>query len=121
MGIANDSSIKRATGAVNLQDSDGCAVKYDANGKLGIAGASDKVAGVVFVGGDAGQPTDYFLRNQRGTVRVRITSAVAVNDTLAVGDANGRFKTVTTGDVVAVALEAGTKSGQLVEAYLCTP
>lgn len=124
MSIVNTIAIKRALSAVDLQNSEGCFVKKDANGKLILVNAlADYPLGCVHVGGNVGENTDYFLGAYQGIVRVKLDSTATgvVEGTQLAITATGTVKTgVATNIIVARACEAGT-AGDLIEAYLISP
>lgn len=124
MSIAYEIAIKRAESGVDLRGSEGCCIKKDASGKLVLCADGDTtVLGVIHVGGDKGEPTDYFLPNYSGVVRVKLHASsgkVTEGGKLMVA-ANGQHKAATaSGTVVAIAQEDGN-AGELIEAILAVP
>ena len=112
----------RAESGVDLRKCEGCFVKKDTSGKLVLCDKSDIPLGVVHVGGDEGEDTDYHLPAHQGIVGVRLSeSPGSVEEgTRLVLDDGGTAKAGDTGTLVAVACEPGT-GGQLLESYLTLP
>ncbi len=122
MAIIHDWAVKRAISGADLREKEGCAVKKNANGELVLAGATDTPLGLVHVGGNVGEPTDYVLLAHSGIVGGRISAeltAGAAEGAELVVAADG---TLTTGEGVAIATcqEAAVK-GQLAEVTLHHP
>lgn len=123
MAIIHQHAIKRAESGVDLRACEGCAVKRNAEGKLVLCAANDTAAlGIVHVGGDVGEMTDYILPGCSSIVGVKLhrdcgTVTEGVKLVLA---ANGTLKQAATGMAIAVACESGVGE-QLVEAYLIPP
>ena len=112
----------RAESGVDLRKCEGCFVKKDTSGKLVLCDKSDIPLGVVHVGGDEGEDTDYLLPAHQGIVGVRLSeSPGSVEEgTRLVLDDGGTAKAGDTGTLVAVACEPGA-GGQLLESYLTLP
>ena len=112
----------RAESGVDLRKCEGCFVKKDTSGKWVLCDKSDIPLGVVHVGGDEGEDTDYLLPAHQGIVGVRLSeSPGSVEEgTRLVLDDGGTAKAGDTGTLVAVACEPGT-GGQLLESYLTLP
>lgn len=100
----------RAESGVDLRKCEGCFVKKDTSGKLVLCDKSDIPLGVVHVGGDEGEDTDYLLPAHQGIVGVRLSeSPGSVEEgTRLVLDDGGTAKAGDTGTLVAVACEPGT-------------
>lgn len=116
-------SAGRAIGAVDLREKEGCLVKFDAAGKLVLCSGSDMPVGVVNVGGDAGDYTDYFRLGNPGVVGVRLHASdcgTVTEGCRLVVAANGTVKQASSGLCVALACESGEK-GQVLAATLCAP
>ena len=110
----------RAESGVDLRKCEGCFVKKDTSGKLVLCDKSDIPLGVVHVGGDEGEDTDYLLPAHQGIVGVRLSESpgsVEEGTRLVLDDG---AKAGDTGTLVAVACEPGT-GGQLLESYLTLP
>lgn len=123
MAIIHQQAVMRAESGVDLRECEGCFVKKDASGKLVLCTANDTAPlGVVHVGGDVGEQTDYILPAHQGIVGVRLHSSPGsvTEGTRLVLAASGTVKAGTTGTLVAVACEDGTGE-QLLEAYLTLP
>ena len=122
MAIIHQQAVMRAESGVDLRECEGCFVKKDTSGKLVLCGKSDIPLGVVHVGGDEGEDTDYILPAHQGIVGVRLSeSPGSVEEgTRLVLDDGGTAKAGDTGTLVAVACEPGT-GGQLLESYLTLP
>ena len=122
MAIIHQQAVMRAVSGVDLRECEGCFVKKDTSGKLVLCGKSDIPLGVVHVGGDEGEDTDYILPAHQGIVGVRLSeSPGSVEEgTRLVLDDEGTAKAGDTGTLVAVACEPGT-GGQLLESYLTLP
>lgn len=112
----------RAASGEDLRECEGCFVKKDASGKLVLCGKSDIPLGMVHVGGDKDEDTDYILPAHQGIVGVRLSeSPGSVEEgTRLVLDDGGTAKAGDTGTLVAVACEPGT-GGQLLESYMALP
>ena len=112
----------RAESGVDLRKCEGCFVKKDTSGKLVLCDKSDIPLGVVHVGGDEGEDTDYLLPAHQGIVGVRLSESPdsVEEQTRLVLDDGGIAKAGDTGTLVAVACEPGT-GGQLLESYLTLP
>ena len=113
----------RAESAVDLRECEGCFVKKDNDGKLILCTENDTAPlGVVHVGGNKGEMTDYILPAHQGIVGIRLHSSPgSVTDgTKLVLAAKGTAKAGTTGTLVAVACEEG-EGGQLLEGYMALP
>lgn len=116
-------SAGRAIGAVDLRDKEGCLVKLDAQGKLVLCSGSDIPVGVVNVGGEAGDYTDYFRLGHPGTVGIRLHASdcgTVTEGCRLVVATNGTVKQATSGTAIALACEKGEK-GQLLAATLHAP
>ena len=113
---------QQAVMSMDLRKCEGCFVKKDTSGKLVLCGKSDIPLGVVHVGGDEGEDTDYILPAHQGIVGVRLSeSPGSVEEgTRLVLDDGGTATAGDTGTQVAVACEPGT-GGQLLESYLTLP
>lgn len=122
MAIIHQQAVMRAESGMNLRKCEGCFVKKDTSGKLVLCGKSDIPLGVVHVGGDEGEDTDYILPAHQGIVGVRLSeSPGSVEEgTRLVLDDGGTATAGDTGTQVAVACEPGT-GGQLLESYLTLP
>ena len=123
MAIIHQQAVMRAESGVDLRECEGCFVKKDASGKLVLCTENDTAPlGVVHVGGDEGEMTDYLLPAHQGIVGVRLSeSPGSVEEgTRLVLDDGGTAKAGDTGTLVAVACEPGT-GGQLLESYLTLP
>ena len=122
MAIIHQQAVMRAESGMDLRKCEGCFVKKDTSGKLVLCGKSDIPLGVVHVGGDEGEDTDYILPAHQGIVGVRLSeSPGSVEEgTRLVLDAGGTATAGDTGTQVAVACEPGT-GGQLLESYLTLP
>lgn len=122
MAIIHQQAVMRAKSGVDLRECEGCYIKKDSSGKLVLCGKSDIPLGVVHVGGDKDEDTDYILPAHQGIVGVRLSeSPGSVEEgTRLVLDDGGTAKAGDTGTLVAVACESGTK-GQLLESYLTLP
>ena len=122
MAIIHQQAVMRAESGVDLRECEGCFVKKDTSGKLVLCGKSDIPLGVVHVGGDEGEDTDYILPAHQGIVGVRLSeSPGSVEEgTRLVLDDGGTATAGDTGTQVAVACEPGT-GGQLLESYLTLP
>ena len=122
MAIIHQQAVMRAESGVDLRKCEGCFVKKDTSGKLVLCGKSDIPLGVVHVGGDEGEDTDYILPAHQGIVGVRLSeSPGSVEEgTRLVLDDGGTATAGDTGTQVAVACEPGT-GGQLLESYLTLP
>ena len=122
MAIIHQQAVMRAESGMDLRKCEGCFVKKDTSGKLVLCGKSDIPLGVVHVGGDEGEDTDYILPAHQGIVGVRLSeSPGSVEEgTRLVLDDGGTAKAGDTGTLVAVACEPGT-GGQLLESYLTLP
>lgn len=122
MAIIHQQAVMRAESGVDLRECEGCFVKKDTSGKLVLCGKSDIPLGVVHVGGDEGEDTDYLLPAHQGIVGVRLSeSPGSVEEgTRLVLDDGGTATAGDTGTQVAVACEPGT-GGQLLESYLTLP
>ncbi|MCL6680955.1 hypothetical protein [Akkermansia muciniphila] len=122
MAIIHQQAVMRAESGVDLRKCEGCFVKKDTSGKLVLCDKSDIPLGVVHVGGDEGEDTDYLLPAHQGIVGVRLSeSPGSVEEgTRLVLDDGGTAKAGDTGTLVAVACEPGT-GGQLLESYLTLP
>lgn len=123
MAIIHQQAVMRAESGVDLRECEGCFIKKDASGKLILCTESDTAPlGVVHVGGDVGEMTDYLLPAHQGIVGVRLHSSPGsvAEGTRLVLAAKGTVKAGTAGTQVAVACEEGT-SGQLLEGYLTLP
>ena len=122
MAIIHQQAVMRAESGMDLRKCEGCFVKKDTSGKLVLCGKSDIPLGVVHVGGDEGEDTDYILPAQQGIVGVRLSeSPGSVEEgTRLVLDDGGTATAGDTGTQVAVACEPGT-GGQLLESYLTLP
>lgn len=122
MAIIHQQAVMRAVSGVDLRECEGCFVKKDTSGKLVLCGKSDIPLGVVHVGGDAGDDTDYILPAHQGIVGVRLSASPGSVEegTRLVLDDEGTAKAGDTGTLVAVACEPGT-GGQLLESYLTLP
>lgn len=123
MAIIHQQAVMRAKSGVDLRECEGCFIKKDANGKLVLCTENDTdTLGVVHVGGDKGEMTDYILPAHQGIVGVRLHSSPGsvAEGTKLVLAAKGTVKAGTTGTQVAVACEEGTGE-QLLGAYLTLP
>lgn len=122
MAIIHQQAVMRAESGRDLRKCEGCFVKKDTSGKLVLCGKSDIPLGVVHVGGDEGEDTDYILPAHQGIVGVRLSeSPGSVEEgTRLVLDDGGTATAGDTGTQVAVACEPGT-GGQLLESYLNLP
>ncbi|OLA90738.1 hypothetical protein [Akkermansia sp. 54_46] len=122
MAIIHQQAVMRAESGRDLRKCEGCFVKKDTSGKLVLCGKSDIPLGVVHVGGDEGEDTDYILPAHQGIVGVRLSeSPGSVEEgTRLVLDDGGTATAGDTGTQVAVACEPGT-GGQLLESYLTLP
>ena len=123
MAIIHQQAVMRAESGMDLRKCEGCFVKKDASGKLVLCTENDTAPlGVVHVGGDEGEMTDYLLPAHQGIVGVRLhASPGSVEEgTRLVLAAKGTVKAGPTGTQVAVACEKGT-GGQLLEGYLTLP
>ena len=122
MAIIHQQAVMRAESGMDLRKCEGCFVKKDTSGKLVVCGKSDIPLGVVHVGGDEGEDTDYILPAHQGIVGVRLSeSPGSVEEgTRLVLDDGGTATAGDTGTQVAVACEPGT-GGQLLESYLTLP
>lgn len=122
MAIIHQQAVMRAESGMDLRKCEGCFVKKDTSGKLVLCGKSDIPLGVVHVGGDEGEDTDYLLPAHQGIVGVRLSeSPGSVEEgTRLVLDDGGTATAGDTGTQVAVACEPGT-GGQLLESYLTLP
>lgn len=123
MAIIHQQAVMRAESGVDLREYEGCFIKKDASGKLILCTESDTAPlGVVHVGGDVGEMTDYLLPAHQGIVGVRLHSSPGsvAEGTRLVLAAKGTVKAGTAGTQVAVACEEGT-SGQLLGGYLTLP
>lgn len=122
MAIIHQQAVMRAESGMDLRKCEGCFVKKDTSGKLVLCGKSDIPLGVVHVGGDEGEDTDYILPAHQGIVGVRLSeSPGSVEEgTRLVLDDGGTATAGDTGTQVAVACEEGT-GGQLLEGYLTLP
>lgn len=122
MAIIHQQAVMRAESGMDLRKCEGCFVKKDTSGKLVLCGKSDIPLGVVHVGGDEGEDTDYILPAHQGIVGVRLSeSPGSVEEgTRLVLDDGGTAPAGDTGTQVAVACEPGT-GGQLLESYLTLP
>ena len=122
MAIVHQQAVMRAESGMDLRKCEGCFVKKDTSGKLVLCGKSDIPLGVVHVGGDEGEDTDYILPAHQGIVGVRLSeSPGSVEEgTRLVLDDGGTATAGDTGTQVAVACEPGT-GGQLLESYLTLP
>lgn len=122
MAIIHQQAVMRAESGMDLRKCEGCFVKKDTSGKLVLCGKSDIPLGVVHVGGDEGEGTDYILPAHQGIVGVRLSeSPGSVEEgTRLVLDDGGTATAGDTGTQVAVACEPGT-GGQLLESYLTLP
>lgn len=123
MAIIHQEAIKRAESGVDLRACEGCAVKRNADGRLVLCAASDTAPlGVVHVGGNVGEMTDYILPGNSSIVGVKLHKdcGAVTEGTKLVLAANGTLKQAATGTAIAVACEAGVGE-QLVEAYLIPP
>ena len=123
MAIIHQQAVMRAESAVDLRECEGCFVKKDAAGKLILCTENDTAPlGVVHVGGDKGEMTDYILPAHQGIVGVRLHSSPGsvTEGTKLVLAAKGTVKAGTAGIQVAVSCEEGTSS-QLLEGYLTLP
>lgn len=122
MAIIHQQAVMRAKSGMDLRKCEGCFVKKDTSGKLVLCGKSDIPLGVVHVGGDEGEDTDYILPAHQGIVGVRLSeSPGSVEEgTRLVLDDGGTATAGDTGTQVAVACEPGT-GGQLLESYLTLP
>lgn len=122
MAIIHQQAVMRAESGMDLRKCEGCFVKKDTSGKLVLCGKSDIPLGVVHVGGDEGEDTDYILPAHQGIVGVRLSeSPGSVEEgTRLVLDDGGTATAGDTGTQVAVACEPGT-GGQLLESYLTLP
>ena len=120
--ITHQTLVVRRPAGADLSASEGCFVKLSA-GKLQLTSAQDKAAdvfGLLTDPAEADRPCDVALPSFAGIVGVRVSSAVADGDRLAL-DADGAVKKAEeTATVVAVALGSG-ESGSLVEARLVEP
>ena len=123
MAIIHQQAVMRAESGVDLPECEGCFIKKDSSGKLVLCTENDTAPlGVVHVGGDKGEMTDYLLPNHQGIVGVRLHSSPGsvADGTKLVLAAKGTVKAGTTGTQVAVACEDGIGE-QLLEAYLTLP
>lgn len=122
MAIIHQQAVMRAESGEDLRKCEGCYIKKDASGKLFLCGKSDIPLGVVHVGGDEGEDTDYILPAHQGIVGVRLSASPGSVEegTRLVLDDGGTAKAGDTGTLVAVACEPGT-GGQLLESYLTLP
>lgn len=122
MAIIHQQAVMRAESGMDLRKCEGCFVKKDTSGKLVLCGKSDIPLGVVHVGGDEGEDTDYILPAHQGIVGVRLSeSPGSVEEgTRLVLDDGGTATAGDTGTQVAVTCEPGT-GGQLLESYLTLP
>lgn len=123
MAIIHQQAVMRAESAVDLRECEGCFVKKDASGKLILCTANDTdPLGVVHVGGDKGEMTDYILPAHQGIVGIRLHSSPGsvTEGTKLVLAPNGTTKAGTVGTWVAVACENG-EGGQLLEGYMALP
>ena len=122
MAIIHQQAVMRAESGMDLRKCEGCFVKKDTSGKLVLCGKSDIPLGVVHVGGDEGEDTDYILPAHQGIVGVRLSeSPGSVEEgTRLVLDDGGTATAGDTGTQVAVACEPGT-GGQLLESYSTLP
>ncbi len=122
MAIIHQQAVMRAESGMDLRKCEGCFVKKDTSGKLVLCGKSDIPLGVVHVGGDEGEDTDYILPAHQGIVGVRLSeSPGSVEEgTRLVLDDGGTATAGDTGTQVAVACEPGT-GGQLLKSYLTLP
>lgn len=122
MAIIHQQAVMRAESGMDLRKCEGCFVKKDTSGKLVLCGKSDIPLGVVHVGGNEGEDTDYILPAHQGIVGVRLSeSPGSVEEgTRLVLDDGGTATAGDTGTQVAVACEPGT-GGQLLESYLTLP
>jgi len=122
MAIIHQQAVMRAESGEDLRECEGCFVKKDTSGKLVLCGKSDIPLGVVHVGGDKGEDTDYILPAHQGIVGVRLSASPGSVEegTRLVLDDGGTAKAGDTGTLVAVACEPGT-GGQLLESYLTLP
>lgn len=122
MAIIHQQAVMRAESGMDLRKCEGRFVKKDTSGKLVLCGKSDIPLGVVHVGGDEGEDTDYILPAHQGIVGVRLSeSPGSVEEgTRLVLDDGGTATAGDTGTQVAVACEPGT-GGQLLESYLTLP
>ena len=122
MAIIHQQAVMRAESGMDLRKCEGCFVKKDTSGKLVLCGKSDIPLGVVHVGGDEGEDTEYILPAHQGIVGVRLSeSPGSVEEgTRLVLDDGGTATAGDTGTQVAVACEPGT-GGQLLESYLTLP
>ena len=122
MAIIHQQAVMRAESGMDLRKCEGCFVKKDTSGKLVLCGKSDIPLGVVHVGGDEGEDTDYILPAHQGIVGVRLSeSPGSVEEgTRLVLEDGGTATAGDTGTQVAVACEPGT-GGQLLESYLTLP
>ena len=114
MAIIHQQAVMRAESGMDLRKCEGCFVKKDTSGKLVLCGKSDIPLGVVHVGGDEGEDTDYILPAHQGIVGVRLSESpgsVEEGTRLVLDDG---------GTATAVACEPGT-GGQLLESYLTLP
>lgn len=116
-------SAGRALSAVDLRDKEGCLVKFDAAGKLVLCSGSDIPVGVVNVGGDVDDYTDYFRLGCCEVVGVRLHATdcgTVTEGCRLVVAANGTVKQAASGVCVALACEKGEK-GQVLAATLNAP
>lgn len=123
MAIIHQQAVMRAESGVDLRECEGCFIKKDSSGKLVLCTENDTAPlGVVHVGGDKGEMTDYLLPAHQGIVGVRLHSSPGsvADGTKLVLAAKGTVKAGTTGTQVAVACEDGIGE-QLLEAYLTLP
>ena len=73
MAIIHQQAVMRAESGVDLRECEGCFVKKDTSGKLVLCTENDTAPlGVVHVGGDKGEMTDYLLPAHQGIVGVRL-------------------------------------------------
>ena len=75
MAIIHQQAVMRAESGMDLRKCEGCFVKKDTSGKLVLCGKSDIPLGVVHVGGDEGEDTDYILPAHQGIVGVRLSES----------------------------------------------
>lgn len=127
MAIIHEHAVMRALSGEDLRPHEGCAVKKDASGKLVLCAASDtNILGIVHVGGDKEDWTDYILPAHSGIVGLKLhgTPGTVAEGTTLVLAASGRIKALptTAGSYLAIgrACETG-EADQLIEATLMAP
>lgn len=89
-------------------------VKVDAAGKLVLTGAADEHAGILDCPGD----TDESVRIRvSGVAKVVAGAAITTGDGVE-SDAAGKLRTLTTGPLVGIALEAAGADGDIISVLL---